>query len=112
MYRRLQKLDLSTTRATWGEVRARWELPAYYARYQKVLDDNWRAIQEARKAAGEERQRLLQAEIAREAAENNILREHLIVAFPDWRHEQRASAESKFCWARRIAERPGPRLND
>ena len=95
MYRRLQKLDLSTTRATWGEVRARWELPAYYARYQKVLDDNWRAIQEARKAAGEERQRLLQAEIAREAAENNILREHLIVAFPDWRHEQRASSRVK-----------------
>ncbi len=41
MYRRLQKLGVSTTRATWGEVGGRWELPATYALYQKVLNDNW-----------------------------------------------------------------------
>ena len=95
MYRRLQKLGTSTTRATWGEVRARWELPATYALYQKVLADNWRAIQEARKAAEEERHQLLQAEIAREEAENSMLREQLIATFPDWRHEQRASSRVK-----------------
>jgi len=95
MYRRLQKLGISTTRATWGEVRERWELPATYALYQKVLDDNWRAIQEARKAAEEERHRLLQARKDREEAENSMLREQLIAAFPDWRHERRASSRVK-----------------
>src|SRR5258708_3093315 len=59
IYRRLRKLGISTTRATWGEVRARWELPATYALYQKALDDNWRAIQEPRKAAEEDRHQLL-----------------------------------------------------
>jgi hypothetical protein len=80
MYRRLQKLGISTTKATWGEVRARWELPATYALYRKMLDDNWRAIQEARKSAEEAQQQHLQA-----------LRSQLIATFPDWRHEERAN---------------------
>lgn len=84
MYRRLQKLGISTTRATWGEVRGRWELPATYALYQKVLDDNWRAIQEARNH-----------QKVREEAEKNLLREQLIATFPDWRHEQRANQRVK-----------------
>lgn len=80
IYRRLRKLGISTTRATWGEVRARWKLPATYARYQQVLDDNWRAIQEER-----------QAQKVREEAEKSMLREQLTAAFPDWRHEQRVN---------------------
>lgn len=84
MYRRLRKLGISTTRATWGEVRGRWELPATYVLYRKVLDDNWRAIQEER-----------QAEIVREEVEKSKLREQLIATFPDWRHEQRASSRVK-----------------
>src|SRR5581483_7238878 len=88
MYRRLQKLGISTTRATWGEVKARWELPATYALYRKVLNDNWRAIQE-------ERHQQLQAQTAREEAEKSRLREQLIATFPDWRHEQRAHQRVK-----------------
>ncbi|GHO73271.1 hypothetical protein KSD_10420 [Ktedonobacter sp. SOSP1-85] len=95
MYRRLQKLGISTTRASWGEVRERWELPATYVLYQKVLDDNWRAIQQARKAAEEERQKLLLAQKAREEAEKSVLREQLIATFPDWRREQRANQRIK-----------------
>ncbi len=83
MYHRLKKLGISTTRATWGEVRERWELPATYPLYQKVLDDNWQAIQHSRNAAEEEQK-------AREEAEKRMLREQLIASFPDWRHEQRA----------------------
>lgn len=91
MYRRLQKLGISTTKATWKDVRARWELPATYTLYQKVLDDNWRAIQSARKSAEEEQYQLLQAQKAQKEVENRKLREQLIATFPDWRHEQRAN---------------------
>ena len=90
MYRRLQKLGISTTRATWGEVRGRWELPATYTLYQKVLDDHWRAIQRARNTAEEEEKQVLQERKAREKAEKSLLREQLIATFPDWRHEERA----------------------
>ena len=95
MYCRLHKLGTPTTRATWGEVRNRWELPATYALYRKVLDDNWRALQGVRKAAEEEQRQLLEAQRARREAENRLLREQLIATFPDWRHEQRANQRVK-----------------
>jgi hypothetical protein len=95
MYRRLQKLGISTTSATWGEVKAHWELPATYALYQKVLDDNWRTIQDARKAVEEKRHQLMQAQKVHEEAEKRMLREQLIATFPDWRHEQRAKQRVK-----------------
>jgi Helicase conserved C-terminal domain len=95
MYRRLQKLGVSTTRATWGEVRERWELPATYVLYQKVLDDNWQAILQVQKAAPLPQLQILQAQKAREKAEKSMLRERLIATFPDWRHEQRAKQRVK-----------------
>jgi hypothetical protein len=91
--RRLLKIGQSTTQPTWGAVRGQWELPATYAAFKQILDEKWRVILAANQAARQAQVRIVEEQRARERAAQEALRQQLIAAFPDWRHEGRAQQQ-------------------
>lgn len=85
MRQRFKREGISSTDATWEQVRGKWKLPRSYVDFRRLLKEKFEELREQRAAERAEERRLHEAERQR----REELRQRLVAAFPTWQHEGR-----------------------